>query len=417
MKRNDFGSGSRTPARPGDGFVRLEFLPTGEIDIAAVLGAEPARTGMQRDVRNALIVVLLLGSWKDPERWYAYSRDRNAYADSAWYYGRLASYDHMIWSVCTLERVGLIENRKTRPGPHKSLRSTIKATERLVEESPLANVGQLRRVISRTVRLKTPDGALTRYRETSETRDWHRDIAEQNEAISGLHLTFTLPDWRLDRHGLLRTDDRVLNPACCQHYRVFNGDWRSGGRWYGTFWQSLCEADRERLRIDGQQIRELDYPQFHPTLLAAIAGIDLGAQDFYLIPGFPRKDGKVAVNTLINATKGERSAALALAEGFRELHREPYPYAMKLIEAIKSTHPRFAEFWGTGVGCFLQRVDSDMCAAVQRRMRKLGEPVLSVHDSFIAKDADAPRLHEVMADVLEQTRVALAHGDKLPHVK
>ena len=92
------------------------------------------------------------------------------------------------------------------------------------------------------------------YKETSRTRKRRRELEEHNEAISQLKLSLQSPDWHLDNRGLLRSAERILNPAKLSLYRIFNADWRHGGRLYGVYWQQLPGVDRGHLRIDDQEL-------------------------------------------------------------------------------------------------------------------------------------------------------------------
>jgi hypothetical protein len=58
--------------------------------------------------------------------------------------------------------------------------------------------------------------------------------------------------------------------------RIFSGgSWKSGGRFYGGWWQRLPGKWRQRIRIiDDEPIVELDYSGLHIIMLYAIEGID-----------------------------------------------------------------------------------------------------------------------------------------------
>ena len=410
MHETKFGLAAGAHARSGDGFWRPDFTIRDETDLAAAMGAAPATSARRRDLRNALVVALLLSAWIDPDRWIAYARDRNAYTAWKGYFGPMASYELMLWAVQSLETVGLIEHRKTRPGPAKRFRSTLRATDELIAASPLTHVNQLRRVIWEPIRLKDFDRKLTRYAETLQTRSWRADAQEQNEALLGLRLGFTLPEWEEDGHGIFRQKRRVLNPARNQTYRVFNFDWCYGGRWYGPWWQGLNSTERAEIRINDQSVCEVDYRYLHPTLLAALDGRNLGSEDPYAIDGISRNDVKTAFNTLINADT-EMSAVLSLQNTLSPTQSySPRQQALHVVQAVKARHTDFADAFGTGRGRQLQCVDGHMCSEVQRIMRRAGHPVLSVHDSFIVEASQKDLLERVMDDVLQRAQRRLANG-------
>jgi len=259
MDETGFGFAKGALARSGDEFLCLPFEVKDDFDLGAVLGASPAPTKRHEAVRNALLVELLLLSWRDQERWLAYSRDRNFYPTFKRYFGSSATYAKVLWAVESLIGARLVEHRKSRPSPKGRYRSTLRATIKLVELSPVSELSQFRNVIAEPVRLKDADRQLMQYPSSSETRLWRRDAHEQNEALRGLSISFEFPGWTADGHGLLHNDARVLNLAHHQCYRVFNRDWEHGGRWFGTWWQGLGSNERASIRINGEASVEIDY--------------------------------------------------------------------------------------------------------------------------------------------------------------
>lgn len=138
--------------------------------------------------------------------------------------------------------------------------------------------------------------------------------------------------------------------------------------------------------------------------------MDLRGDDPYLINGFDRSVVKSSFNILLNA-ETEISAALAIQhEHYGSGFDEPRKRAWRLVEAVKSRHPKFAGAWGTGIGLLLQCIDGQMCSQVQQLMRQSGRPVLSVHDSFIVEARQINVLKSAMEDVLDQAKKQLANG-------
>jgi hypothetical protein len=360
-----------------------------------------------------LIAGTIVSAWIDRDRWIAYHRNRNWYARVKRYYGPLGSYPATMLAVESLSEVGLIDNDPTRPSPNFHWCSRLRASEKLLEETAITCVDHLYRVILEPIRLKDAAKLLIPYREIEKTRDWRFDVYAQNEALRSLSLA-AAPGWQLDPHGLLRNGNRVINPAHSQLYRVFNVNWRHGARWYGAWWQQLSEQDRGRLLIDGRPVIEIDYPSHHPTLLAALSGHDLGCGDPYAVAGFPRNEVKQTFNILVNAGNEKRAIAAMENELRENGSHHPRSYVLRLVEAVKQRHPHFAAFWATGIGRRLQCIDGEMCAQVQRIMRKAGHPVLSVHDSFIAGASREDSLRGAMEDTLARTKRGLTNGQIKP---
>ncbi|MFZ9080527.1 MAG: hypothetical protein ACO23H_18485 [Alphaproteobacteria bacterium] len=58
-------------------------------------------------------------------------------------------------------------------------------------------------------------------------------------------------------------------------YRVFNDPTlKTGGRFYGGWWQNIPKSLRRYLVIDGKRTIELDYANHHPTILYLKEGLE-----------------------------------------------------------------------------------------------------------------------------------------------
>ena len=194
-------------------------------------------------------------------------------------------------------------------------------------------------------------------------------------------------------------------PWCRALRRIFNGGWKRGGRWYGPLWQNLPKRVRAQLLIDGEAVAELDFRTCHPRLLCALAGVDLpfhdAGFDYYDLPGFDRNHVKRAFNVLINAAS-ERAAVMALAQALRAADEPPqFGYARDLVSAVMTNLPALSRSWRPSIGLHLQYRDAEICARVQRALRRQGIAVLSIHDSFIVAERHADLLRQVMEDEME----------------
>jgi hypothetical protein len=290
--------------------------------------------------------------------------------------------------IDVLAAAGLFEHDRRAPGL-RGQQSRFRAT-------PLLH--HLAREVSRVysprelILLRDEAGDLVGYRDNDVTRAMRRRVDAVNEALAGTDIDLC-PDAPASRVGhVLQVNEHLsLRIDACGLHRVFNRSFRSGGRFYGAFWQSLAAKEdpkkpdkpvlRPYLTIRGEQTIELDYGGCHARMLAAELGVDPG-EDPYAIDGhWNRDDVKKAFNVLINALD-LRSAigriALDLGGGPGSNKK-----AVRLISAIKSRHPRMAGSFHTGAGLRLMRLDSELSDIVFARLLKRGIVALGVHDSNI----------------------------------
>ncbi|PAP97799.1 hypothetical protein CIT25_35010 [Mesorhizobium mediterraneum] len=180
-------------------------------------------------------------------------------------------------------------------------------------------------------------------------------------------------------------------------YRVFNdGRFDHGGRFYGGWWQSIRKDYRRFITINGRPTVEVDFSSMQLAMLYAQVGRQLEG-DAYVIDGFgPEVRPLVKTTTLkmINAPGGIRSPLKsALPEGISW---------KGLQEAILARHKAIAEFFGSGEGIRLQRLDSDIAEEVIMTMMDKGIPVLPIHDSFIVAEGHAEELSATMVNAYQR---------------
>ena len=181
-------------------------------------------------------------------------------------------------------------------------------------------------------------------------------------------------------------------------HRVFTGDWNQGGRLYGGWWLGLTQQDRLVLRIDGAPTVEIDFRNWHPTLLYSVMGKRLD-RDPYALPPYSRDLCKETFQRLMNRTAKKGGVNIRKPKE----HSPPtdIPYA-KFLRDYQSHLGEVAAYLGKGIGLILQRADSEIALSILDELDKAGITALPVHDSFIVKiddkDASAATMRKVCAD-------------------
>jgi hypothetical protein len=140
--------------------------------------------------------------------------------------------------------------------------------------------------------------------------------------------------------------------------RIFNNNsFKEGGRFYGGWWEEIPREYREFITINGKQITEIDYGEFHPRLLYAQEGFPYAIKrDPYTIPatGVDREITKRIFNILLNAlTKEEATGAIRKEFQLRS------KVINRIIAAIKQAHQPIAHHFHSGVGRKLQYLSGD----------------------------------------------------------
>lgn len=177
-------------------------------------------------------------------------------------------------------------------------------------------------------------------------------------------------------------------------HRVFNNaSFQFGGRFYGGWWQQVPRALRKYITINGLLTTELDYSNMQVAMLYAKKGLDQPDEDAYHIDGIAteyRPLIKKTVFKVINATgKIAPPPKRELPEGWTW---------RSLQEAVELKHKSIAEYFRTGIGLHLQRVDADIAEAVMLRLMGKRLLTLSIHDSFIVPESARDLLLEAMQE-------------------
>ena len=168
------------------------------------------------------------------------------------------------------------------------------------------------------------------------------------------------------------------------------------GRLYSAV-QNYKAETRKYLYFDKEPTLEIDYSSFHPHLLYHQDGLQFAGDDPYVIEGFDRGHVKVAFNIMLNrkGSKDNKSAANTISD---ELGIDIE--ASEALEiAILELHGPIAQYFNSGIGLKLQRLDSNIAMSViDYFVNVLKRPIVSIHDSFIVSVRDTESLILIMAD-------------------
>jgi hypothetical protein len=368
---------------------------------------------------SCIVANAVLAHWQGAKVFY--SRDNTFYAEvragvPSWFARSI-----VVSAVDQMVACGLLEHWRTAPSPYAEYRSRFGAKPKLIEAIGLDNISALvwreappvilrcrvdrRRILNPTDILN--DGEL------GEFRFIECDVEQHNGFLSAYEISFPPDIAEILPTGLVKVAGTYVTPQCRSYHRVFNGDLRHGGRWYGPFWQNLPSGARPKLLINGEPLVELDFAACQLRFMFACVGLPdpLGGQiraadpafDLYSIKGLARDVTKLALLIMTNAGSLEAARSALRAKLSSQPRRKRSREAARILAAVQAHFPVLAPLWCSGIGLRLQRVDSDLCGQVQRDMRAQGIPVLSVHDSFIAPRRAERELRAAMQRAFLQT--------------
>ncbi len=249
--------------------------------------------------------------------------------------------------------------------------------------------------------------ALVDYADSELADRYRTDVRQLNEWLDGADITYTGTDKRGDDR------DRFLR-------RYFTrGDWFSGGRLFGGFWQRLRKADRlANVEIDGRPVVSLDFRAMLPSLAYAYVGQPVPAGDLYAVTftdteGSPRVLPRETVKKILSAAL---NGAKEWPRELREL-RSGLPWS-SVLQALREHHPAIAHMFGADFGQSLTFTESTILLDVLFTLKDAEVVALPVHDCIVVADAHAQLAEQAMLDAFkthchQDARVAIERAKEI----
>jgi len=366
------------------------------------------------------IIILNLYSvyLKDKKKYVGFSRDKLAYSKIPKRYNKVGLSFKSVGVIDALIEMTLIEFVKGVNYPKLKRTSRIRATELLINEivkefkiTP-SMIQLIRNSPCLIMREKNDDSKNIDkgFKDTKKTNEIRNNLIEYNNLIRRSHID--IPNFPL--HGIPQKSGnkfRIDFESDTTKFtrRIFNNDWKSGGRFYGCWWQNIPHKDypwRKYIRINNKPTIEIDYSGFHVVMLYAKKKIDYwkvinkDAYDLsdygYVMDKRLRNFLKQLFLTILNS-KDFKQAKQSILEQINISKKNEYGWikkenpkdkavdnwVRKIIKDFSDYHNPIKRYFYSGVGIKLQYVDSLMAEKIINYYTQLEIPVLCVHDSFI----------------------------------
>jgi hypothetical protein len=203
--------------------------------------------------------------------------------------------------------------------------------------------------------------------------------------------------------------DRLVTPYHRQLHRVFKGDYASGGRLYGGWWQTLPRERREHIRIDNEAVANVDFSAMYLRLAYAKEGYrpPPGDGDLYDLTGMDhlrpdwqalREGRKKLVSAMFTSKRPLRQWPGATPREREDIQR-CFPKGARVkheTTAIRERHKAIADWLECGWGLRLQRTESDILVAVLLKLIALGITALPIHDAVLVAKSHAETAQRTM---------------------
>jgi hypothetical protein len=178
----------------------------------------------------------------------------------------------------------------------------------------------------------------------------------------------------------------------------------SGGRLWGGFWMNLKKSQRPHvLRIHGKNTAECDYSTLVARLAYAYVSDETDAVrppigDLYTIPGLSpeSRDGvkRLFSTLLFDQTKNRDRFPKGVAQLFSiEDQRKGFK---QVFELVRAHHTAIAPLFGTGMGHYLQFLESQLLVNVLLRLVHAEIVALPLHDCVVVEASQAEQAAYIM---------------------
>lgn len=361
-------------------------------------------------LRKHLSIVMLdlyLAAHQYPAIFRSVSRARDDYAPETRNYKLHLSYRLMVRVLDTLVDLEYIneargfynrdQNRGFATGAGRLTR--ICATEKLVACMNRRGMNPMfvSRWPSEMIELRDEDRKTLSFEATEESRRMQKNMERINQALEGSLIELRLKDENFEELHSRMARDIERAPLDLNNkflVRIFNGSFERGGRCFGGFWQTIPSELRTFVEIDHKQTIEIDYSGMHVRILYAMNGLQC-PEDPYDLKQFSREDQKIAMLCMLNASSEDQAALALRRKGIRG--------AVEMLKVLQERHGRIQEYFYTGVGLQLMRIESDIAEEVMLRIIDRDGVCLPVHDSFLVDASRETQLREAM-EVAFQSR-------------
>ena len=194
--------------------------------------------------------------------------------------------------------------------------------------------------------------------------------------------------------------------------RFVKANLQLGGRFYGPYWQTLPKRYRKLIKINGEEVVELDYNAMHLHLLYSKLNKSLYDyypfnKDPYAIPKYNRKIVKLVFTACINENCTRKNinyvGGQQVSEGLPDLFEEELPYR-EMIDSLGKNHPEVAPMFYSQIGYEISYMESRVTDYIVTVLTKHKIPVLSIHDSFVVVKSKVSFLRTIMQEAFTKLK-------------
>jgi len=200
------------------------------------------------------------------------------------------------------------------------------------------------------------------------------------------------------------------------YQRIFNRDFKQGGRFYGPWWLGIPSELRQYITINNNKTAEYDYSSLIIHQIYSEIGLNYFEEntysdDPYLLKGVPdteRKINKAIIQIGLNCEDLDslNKALLSQYKKGKLIGNKPKKKEIeKRLNIFKEMNPRISDYVYSKCALRFQYQDSEIARKIIQRCSRYLIPVLSVHDSFIVEETNSNFIIDTMNSAIKDARL------------
>ena len=181
-----------------------------------------------------------------------------------------------------------------------------------------------------------------------------------------------------------------------EYHRIFNNDFKHGGRFYGAWWLQIPSELRKHILINKNKTVEKDYSSLIIHQLYSKEGLNYYEEnsysnDPYILMGVPsseRKINKIIIQISLNCRDIDNLNYALIKEFKKGSLKGNKPKKKEIIRRLnifREMNPKISKYIYSNCAAEFQFNDSEIARFIIKKCMYRLIPVLCIHDSFIVE--------------------------------
>ena len=377
------------------------------------------RTGRLDIHINNIIANILNYKNRYNVHYFYYPAHKNEYYVPKRYNPLRITYNPFRASIEGLIEVGFIKrvkgfySRKKKKGKRSRLGATKRFLDLIQRHGvKFENVSQEKVEL---IQLKNNDKKLIDYEDNEFTIKSRKILIKHNKLLKKTKIV--LPQIK-QVQDYIETSQDSFNFSRNNYVRIFNNcSFEQGGRFYGPWWQQIKSRKDNNIRklitINGNATVELDFNAQHIHFLYSKEGLDYyklhsSNSDPYTLDGF--EEHRTFVKMIILIALNMKTKITSIPYVIPKLLKDEEFFIKKfkytdMLRVFSSHHQPITKYICSGIGIYLQNMDSLLSNYVIKKMTNNKIPILNIHDSFIIEKKYENILRDTMNKSLRHFKI------------